>query len=127
MLGTVLLAGAVHGPVLAPAGLTLSIHDGAGAHGPVLGSASLNCHPSGGSHPHAAGACRALTGAGGRFGRLRGHDRICTMIYRPVTAVAYGHWGARPVRFVKTYDNTCRLQGALAPVYDLRTGPEAAA
>lgn len=118
VLSAVLLAGTVHGQVPAYAELNLSIRDGAGAHGPVLGTASLTCRPGGGSHPHPAAACRALGHAGGRPDRLPGRKSICTMVYRQVTAVADGHWGGRPVRFVKTYDNTCRLKGALAPVYD---------
>lgn len=127
VLSTVLLAGTVHGHVPAPAELTLSIRDGAGAHGPVIGSTTLTCAPRGGAHPNAAAACRALDHTGGRFDRLRGRNGVCTMIYRQVTAVAYGHWGARPVRFVRTYDNTCRLKSALAPVYDFSAGPNAQA
>jgi len=125
VLGAVLLAGTVHGQ--APADLTLSIRDGAGAHGPVLGTASLTCAPSGGTHPQAASACRTLERAAGRFDRIRGRDGVCTMIYRQVTAVAYGSWDGRPVRFEKTYDNTCRLKNALAPVYDFGAGENAQA
>lgn len=104
--------------LLGHADLALSIRDGAGAHGPVLKKVYLTCRPSGGSHPHPAKACRALAHVDGRFEKLRGKPGICTLIYHPVTAVAYGHWGTRTVRYVQTYDNTCRLKNALAPVYD---------
>lgn len=127
VLSTVLLAGTVHGAAPAQTELTLSIRDGAGAYGPVIGRTTLTCTPAGGAHPSAAAACRALDDAHGDLGHLRGRKGVCTMIYREVTAVAYGHWGTRPVRFTKTYDNTCRLKAALAPVYDFTTGPDAAA
>ena len=127
VLSAVLLAGTVHGHAPARTELTLSIRDGAGAYGPVVGRTTLTCAPQGGAHPEAAAACRALDAAGGDLNRLRGRKGVCTMIYRQVTAVAYGHRGARPVRFTKTYDNACRLKSALAPVYDFTAGPAAQA
>lgn len=98
--------------------LVLSVHDGAGASGPVTGAAELICAPDTGSHPDPAAACGALTRAHGRLDRIPGDLGVCPMIYRPATAVARGHWGARPVRFAKTYSNACRLHQALTPVYD---------
>lgn len=126
---TVALAGPASA-ALAPAGgypaagpiggaaLSLSVHDGKDAHGPVLGSASLTCFPTGGSHPHGAAACRALTAAGGWFERLKGRTGVCPMIYRPVIAVGEGHWGLRTVHFSKVYSNACALGNGLWPVFE---------
>lgn len=116
-LGAVLLAGTLHVPA-AYGELALSVHQGETAYGTVVRAASLACHPGGGSHPDGAAACAALDRADGRPELVPGRNGVCPMIYHPVTAVAYGHWGARPVRFVKTYTNDCVLEHALTPVYD---------
>lgn len=119
VLSAVMLAGTLHSPAVPAYGeLALAVHQGQSAYGAVVRTASLTCHPTGGTHPHAAGACAALDRAGGEPGLLSGQSGICPMIYSPVTAVAYGHWGMRPVRFEKTYTNGCYLQHALTPVYD---------
>lgn len=131
VLSMVALAGALHGPAapVEPAGpdgltgpawaeLTLSIHQGQSASGTNLGTVTLTCHPSGGTHPEAATACAALDRAGGQVGRLPGSNGICPMIYQPATAVATGHWGFTPQKFVQTYTNLCDLRNSLSPVYD---------
>lgn len=118
-LSAVLLAGTLHAPAVPAYGeLALSVHQGESAYGAVVRATSLACHPSGGAHPHAAAACAALDRAAGRPELVHGKNGICPMIYSPVTAVARGHWGARPVNFVKTYTNGCYLEHDLTPVYD---------
>jgi hypothetical protein len=100
------------------AGLALSVHHGESADGAELAAATLTCFPVGGSHPHAAAACRALARAGGRMERIPASTGVCPMIYNPVTAVASGHWGLRPVRFTHVYPNSCVLGNTLRPVFD---------
>jgi hypothetical protein len=98
--------------------LALSVHHGESAEGAELAAATLTCLPIGGSHPHAADACRALNRVGGRVERIPARTGVCPMIYNPVTAVASGHWGLRPVHFTHVYPNSCVLGNALRPVFD---------
>ncbi|MFJ8536694.1 SSI family serine proteinase inhibitor [Streptomyces sp. NPDC093591] len=61
----------------------------------------LSCHPAGGDHPDARGACAALD-RGTRWGRdvfaPPSQDGFCTMQYGgPATAHVTGTWAGRPV------------------------------
>ncbi len=78
-------------------------HHGRSAHARVL----LLCGPAGGTHPAAQAACAALEDAHGHFGRLRRDARRCPRAVDPVTVRARGHWWGRPVRFRRTYLNSC--------------------
>ncbi|MEU6545687.1 SSI family serine proteinase inhibitor [Streptomyces sp. NPDC046859] len=65
------------------------------------GTHELTCHPAGGDHPDAAGACAALDG-GTRWGRdlfaPEAPGGLCTMQYGgPATAHVTGTWAGRPV------------------------------
>jgi len=122
IVSAAMLAGTLHAPAQpawpAVAQLSLSVHQGQSPGGESIGAATLTCHPGGGSHPSPAAACAALDRAGGQPELVTGRNGVCPMIYNPVTAVAYGHWGPRPVRFEKTYSNSCVLKDELTPVYD---------
>ncbi|WP_269855431.1 SSI family serine proteinase inhibitor [Streptomyces sp. RPT161] len=67
----------------------------------------LLCGPAGGTHPSPQAACTALEDARGHFRRLRRATRLCPMVVDPVTVRAHGHWWGRPVRFRRTYVNSC--------------------
>ncbi|AEY90356.1 SSI family serine proteinase inhibitor [Streptomyces olivaceoviridis] len=72
-------------------------HAGAGRDGTY----EVRCHPSGGRHPDAAGACRVLD-AHTRWGQDPfapvAPGSACTMLYGgPATAHVTGTWAGRPV------------------------------
>ena len=78
--------------------LTVTVRDaGSGADGTY----ELSCHPAGGDHPDAGGACAALD-RGTRWGKDTfapvPQDSFCTMQYGgPATAHVTGTWAGRPV------------------------------
>lgn len=84
---------------------------------PAAKTVVLRCKPPRGAHPHAAQACRDLTRAGGDLDALPDSGGICTAIYAPVTATAAGRWGTRPVKWSKTFANTCRMKHSTARVF----------
>jgi hypothetical protein len=86
--------------------LTLSVR----VSGEKARTTTLRCEPPGGSHPNATSACADLTVAKGDPGSIRPKQGImCTMIYRPATAIATGTWRGRVVKFTHTYSNSCLL------------------
>ncbi|MEV0175032.1 SSI family serine proteinase inhibitor [Streptomyces sp. NPDC050803] len=71
------------------------------AGGGADGRFELYCHPGGGDHPDAAGACAALD-RGSRWGKDAfapvPQGSVCTMQYGgPATAHVTGTWAGRPV------------------------------
>ncbi|WP_230885514.1 SSI family serine proteinase inhibitor [Streptomyces spinoverrucosus] len=77
------------------------------------GSFEVQCHPSGGSHPDAGGACRALERET-RWGRdvfaPVARDSMCTMQYGgPATARVTGTWAGRPVDATFDRSNGCEI------------------
>ncbi|OIV36309.1 hypothetical protein BIV57_16825 [Mangrovactinospora gilvigrisea] len=98
--------------------LQLSEQGASGGAVPVS-AVVLSC-PAGGAetHPHAAQACAALGRADGDPAKLPGSDRICPMIYQPVTAQVAGVWGGKRVDFRHDYANACVMKAKLAPVFD---------
>ncbi|AKN69042.1 hypothetical protein QR97_03750 [Streptomyces sp. PBH53] len=84
-------------------------HAGAGRDGTY----EVSCHPSGGRHPDAAGACRALE-ANTRWGRdpfaPTAPGTTCTMLYGgPATARVTGTWAGRPVDASYDRGNGCEI------------------
>jgi len=80
--------------------------------------ATLRCQPAGGSHTHAAAACAAVDAVKGRLANLKPQDGVmCTMEYRPATAVAKGTWRGRAVQYRKTFSNSCVLGAGTGPVF----------
>ncbi|MBD0844732.1 MULTISPECIES: SSI family serine proteinase inhibitor [unclassified Streptomyces] len=97
---------------------------GGGADGRFV----LRCHPAGGDHPDAAGACAALD-RGSRWGKDAfapvPPGSVCTMQYGgPATAHVTGTWAGRPVDARFDRGDGCRIArwDRLVPVLpDLRT------
>ncbi|WP_327352570.1 SSI family serine proteinase inhibitor [Streptomyces sp. NBC_01304] len=81
---------------------------------------SLHCPPLRGSgHPRAREACRDLRAAGGDINRIKPRDMICTKIYQPVTAAAYGMWNGRRTVYAKTFGNSCEMYAATGSVFKI--------
>ncbi|MCT9005427.1 SSI family serine proteinase inhibitor [Streptomyces sp. NPDC054766] len=99
--------------------LTVTVHDvGGGADGTF----ELECHPAGGSHPHAAEACdrldRMTTWGKDTFAPVP-PDTLCTMEYGgPATAHVTGTWAGRPVDARYDRSNGCEISrwNALMPL-----------
>ncbi|MFD7301875.1 SSI family serine proteinase inhibitor [Streptomyces pharetrae] len=90
--------------------LTVTVRN---AGGGADGTFELDCHPSRGSHPDPAGACRALdrNNLWGRdvFGPAAG-GAVCTMQYGgTATARVTGTWAGRPVDAAFDRSNGCEI------------------
>ncbi|WP_037772291.1 SSI family serine proteinase inhibitor [Streptomyces sclerotialus] len=77
------------------------------------GTHELKCHPTGGDHPKAEDACRALDKVT-RWGKDPfapvPSGTACTMQYGgPVTAHVTGRWAGRPVDATFKRDNGCEI------------------
>ncbi|MEV7993193.1 SSI family serine proteinase inhibitor [Streptomyces sp. NPDC086077] len=84
-----------------------------GVSGGADGTFEVRCHPSGGSHPDADGACQALERET-RWGRdvfaPVPRDTMCTMQYGgPATARVTGTWAGRPVDATFDRSNGCEI------------------
>lgn len=79
----------------------------------------LMCDPPQG-HSRAAEACDVLSRAGGDVGALPGDgDRICPLVYAPVTVRAQGRWNGRPVDYRHTFSNDCEREALTGAVFAL--------
>ncbi|MEV6190855.1 SSI family serine proteinase inhibitor [Streptomyces sp. NPDC051920] len=94
----------------------------AGVGGGADGTFELECHPAGGTHPHAAEACdrldRMTTWGKDTFAPVP-PDSMCTMVYGgPATAHVTGTWAGRPVDARYDRSNGCEISrwNALVPV-----------
>ncbi|MEU4168066.1 SSI family serine proteinase inhibitor [Streptomyces sp. NPDC026665] len=94
----------------------------AGVGGGADGTFELECHPAGGTHPHAAEACdrldRMTTWGKDTFAPVP-RDSMCTMVYGgPATAHVTGTWAGRPVDARYDRSNGCEISrwNALVPV-----------
>ncbi|MFI0964424.1 SSI family serine proteinase inhibitor [Streptomyces sp. NPDC021080] len=99
--------------------LTVTVH---GVGGDADGTFELDCHPAGGTHPHAADACdrleRMTTWGKDTFAPVP-PDALCTMVYGgPATAHVTGTWAGRPVDARYDRSNGCEISrwNALVPV-----------
>jgi hypothetical protein len=112
--GTAMAAPAAQAAAAKPTYLALSVRvEGAR---PLL--ATLRCQPPRGSHTHAAEACAAVDAVKGKLANLKPQDGVmCTMEYRPATAVAKGTWRGRAVQYKKTFSNSCALGAGTGPVF----------
>jgi hypothetical protein len=83
--------------------LTVTVDDGAG-HTAIY---ELVCHPAGGTHPDAQGACDRLDALGGPEGPTP-QGQMCPMIYGgPETATVLGSWRGAPVERRYSRTNGC--------------------
>ncbi|HZF89844.1 SSI family serine proteinase inhibitor [Streptomyces sp.] len=90
--------------------LTVTVRN---AGGGADGTFELDCHPSGGSHPDPAGACRVLDRStrwgSDTFAPVSG-GAVCTMQYGgPATAHVTGTWAGRPVDTTFDRSNGCEI------------------
>lgn len=90
--------------------LTVSVRH---AGGDADGTYELYCHPVGGSHPEASGACAAVDRST-RWGRETfapvPDGTICTMQYGgDATAHVTGTWGGRPVDATYSRSDGCQI------------------
>ncbi|MFH0244656.1 subtilase-type protease inhibitor [Streptomyces sp. HK10] len=104
-----------------PSVLVLTVAEGEDpATAPERRSAVLTCPPGpGGTHPAPGRACAALRSVDGEVGALveAGTDRICPMIWDPVTITAKGVWEGSEVSYERTFANSCVMEGATGPVF----------
>ncbi|MBN3928236.1 subtilase-type protease inhibitor [Streptomyces verrucosisporus] len=104
-----------------PSVLALTVAAGENpATAPERRSATLVCPPGpGGAHPAPERACAALRSVDGEVGALveTDTDRVCPMIWDPVTITAKGVWGGRAVSYERTFANSCVMEGATGPVF----------
>ncbi|MGC9537074.1 SSI family serine proteinase inhibitor [Streptomyces sp. UG1] len=104
----VLAAPALQGP---EHHLTVTVRNAGGSG--TDGAFELTCHPTGGDHPDAAGACAVLD-RGTRWGKdafaSAAQDTFCTMQYGgPATAHVTGTWAGRPVDARYDRTNGCEI------------------
>ncbi|MFP8962393.1 subtilase-type protease inhibitor [Streptomyces nanhaiensis] len=86
----------------------------------VLRAAVLSCSPvPGGTHPAPAEACGELRSVDGEFASLveSGRDRMCPMVWDPVTVTADGVWEGRRVSYAHTFSNACVMADAAPAVF----------
>ncbi|MBM7171538.1 hypothetical protein JQK87_24640 [Streptomyces sp. G44] len=99
--------------------LTVTVSD---SGGDGEGTYELKCHPTGGTHPAAAAACKRLdevTVYGTDPFAPVPADRMCTMQYGgPATARITGTWQGRPVNATYNRGNGCEISrwDNMAPV-----------
>jgi hypothetical protein len=79
---------------------------------------ALRCDPPRGNHPHREAACHDVDAAEGDLDRLPGvPGKVCSGVYKPVTATALGEWRGIPVRFHRSYRNACTLTASTGLVF----------
>ncbi|MGW7101906.1 subtilase-type protease inhibitor [Streptomyces sp. NPDC054838] len=96
----------------APSAVVLTM--GQGENGAtVVRASTLSCAPTAqGTHPDPKAACAALAGTAGALDTLLAApdpNRVCPMIYDPVTVTADGVWQGRRVSWKHTFSNTCAM------------------
>ncbi|WP_433829308.1 SSI family serine proteinase inhibitor [Actinoplanes sp. CA-015351] len=97
-----------------PAGdLTLTYMADAG----FASAVKLTCDPVGGGHPKGAEACALLRTIDADPARLPAGDRMCILLYQPVTAELKGVWQGRDVSWRHTYGNTCEMNRATGVLF----------
>ncbi|PZF99050.1 SSI family serine proteinase inhibitor [Micromonospora deserti] len=100
--------GAAHAAPTAPATSVLLLSVEPHVTGAPRATA-LRCAPTGGAHPYAATACRAVAAVDGDLAALHLDPGPCTLEYAPVTARAWGLWRDRPVSYTETFGNRCQM------------------
>ncbi|RFU84167.1 serine protease [Streptomyces triticagri] len=96
--------------------LALSVTQGTDDSGPTE-RVLLRCPSPRTDHPDRWKACWELRLAGGDINRIPDRDVACPMIYRPVTAKAYGRWEGRRVQYGETFSNSCVMHAKTGSVF----------
>ncbi|BBH66928.1 hypothetical protein ACTI_36130 [Actinoplanes sp. OR16] len=78
----------------------------------------LGCDPVGGGHPKAAEACAVLERIDADPDLLPRGDRMCILLYQPVTAELKGVWKGEDVLWRHTYGNTCEMNRATGVLFE---------
>lgn len=115
MLGATVTSAAAETDRAPSSFVTLSVRDD---HNGAIRTTTLACHPTGGTHPQATGACASLTAARGEFGSLQPQTSQCPLIFKPVTVGANGTWRDEPLRYTKTFSNSCSATAQTEGVFD---------
>ncbi|ORX98491.1 subtilisin inhibitor [Basidiobolus meristosporus CBS 931.73] len=97
---------------------TFAIYRGKDVFGTAIAKTTLNCHPTGGTHPHAKAACSALDKAHGDFKKLKSTNTVCIAIFDPVTISIKGKRNGSTVNFERTYSNRCIMVSDSGRVFD---------
>ncbi|BAL86723.1 putative subtilisin inhibitor protein [Actinoplanes missouriensis 431] len=77
----------------------------------------LTCDPDSGGHPKTAEACATLRTIDADPDRLPAGDKLCILLYQPVTAEITGVWRGRQVSWRHTYGNTCEMNRATGVLF----------
>jgi hypothetical protein len=89
------------------------------AVGPVR-EALLRCSPkAAGTHPQAERACRELAAVKGDIGAMHVKETPCPMIYKPLTAFAYGMWNGHRVAYTRDFANDCVMGASTGSLFAL--------
>lgn len=112
LAGATGIAEAKPASLYAPSAMVLTI--GQGDNGAtVVRASTLSCAPTAqGTHPDPKAACTALAATAGAFDTLLAapdSNRVCPMIYDPVTVTADGVWQGRHVSWKHTFSNSCAM------------------
>jgi hypothetical protein len=95
----------------------LAVVQGEGVVGDMKGTL-LKCPPAKApGHSNAKDACKQLAAVDGDIAKIKRADVACPMIYKPVTAVAYGMWDGRRMVFAKNYPNACVMAASTGSVF----------
>ncbi|WUT06773.1 subtilase-type protease inhibitor [Streptomyces sp. NBC_00704] len=79
----------------------------------------LMCDPPQG-HSRAAEACDVLARADGDVDAVPGDgERVCPLVYAPVTVRAQGRWNGRAVDYRHTFSNDCEREALTGAVFAL--------
>jgi hypothetical protein len=82
--------------------------------------ALLRCSPkAAGTHPQAARACRELAAVKGDINAIHVKETPCPMIYKPLTALAYGMWNGHRVAYAHDFANDCVLGASTGSLFAL--------
>ncbi|GAA2385773.1 protease inhibitor [Streptomyces glaucosporus] len=119
--GTATAAPAHPEGLYAPSALVLTVGKGDDpATATVERAVVLRCSPApGGDHPAPERACAELRSAGGDFASLveAESDRVCPMVWEPVTVTADGTWDGRRVSYAHTFPNACVMADRAGAVF----------
>ncbi|CAM5554551.1 hypothetical protein GCM10010329_25630 [Streptomyces spiroverticillatus] len=97
----------------------VAVVEGEGVMGDVQGTL-LKCPPAkGAGHKNAAAACKQLAAVDGDIAKMKRADVACPMIYKPVTAMAYGMWDGRRMVFAKNFPNACVMGASTGSVFTM--------